>query len=101
MSIPVNLGDLSRTTSMEPDQTWPSSIKVKLEWLVDGLVHVRTLTIDPDAFFGLGRYGAPMDGAALIGAIENMRKQGPPPVPKRAMVSPNKRKPIYGTKKKR
>lgn len=80
MAIPVNLGDLSRTTSQEPDQTWPTSVKVQLLWVIDGRHHVRTAIIDANAFFGTGAHGAPMDGSALIGQIENMRRQGPPPV---------------------
>jgi hypothetical protein len=36
--------------------------------------------INADQFFGLGNYGAPIDGAALIGKIENMRREGPPVV---------------------
>ncbi len=96
MAIPVNLGDLSRTISTEPDQTWPKSVKVQLHWDVDGHVRVRTLYLTADQFFGLGSFGAPMEGAALIGMIENMRRQGPPVVERR-ISNPRKKN---GTKKR-
>jgi hypothetical protein len=41
---------------------------------------VRTELISADQVFGLGNYGAPIDGGALIGRIENMRREGPPAV---------------------
>lgn len=91
MAIPVNLGDLSRTTSQEPDQNWPTEVKVQLLWVVEGRNHVRSMVIDADAFFGTGAVGAPMDGSALVSMIENMRRQGPPPV-ERIVSSGNKKK---------
>lgn len=85
------ISDLSRSIQHEQDRTWPDSVKVQLLWMVDGHACVRTMIIGADAFFGLGGYGAPLDGSALIGMIENMRREGPPPVERK----------IRGTKKKR
>jgi hypothetical protein len=85
------MSDLVRSIQHEPDTTWPQSVKLQLQWVIDGRVHLRTLRIDADAFFGRGGHGAPLDGSALIGMIENMRKEGPPPVERK----------IRGTTKKR
>jgi hypothetical protein len=91
MAIDGPISDLSRSIQHEPDTTWPYSVKVQLLWMVNHQPHVRSIVIEADQFFGLGRYGAPLDGNALIGMIENMRKEGPPPVERK----------IRGTKKKR
>ncbi len=80
MPIAAPTSDLSRSIQHEPDQSWPATVKVQLMWVVDGRPAIRTLVIDSDEFFGLGRYGAPIDGSALIGRIENMRREGPPAV---------------------
>ena len=85
------MSDLSRAIQHEPDTRWPSSVKVQLLWMVNNQPVVRSIIIEADQFFGLGNYGAPMDGSALIGYIENMRKEGPPLVERK----------IRGTKKKR
>lgn len=77
MDGPVS--DISRAKMHEPDHTWPAEVQLKVIWLVDGRPAVRTQVITADAFFGLGSHHAPMEGAALIGMIENMRRAGPPP----------------------
>lgn len=86
------ISDLSRSVQHEPDQTWPTSVKVQLLWVVGGRNHVRTMDIDANQFFGNGGVGAPMDGSALIGMIENMRREGPPPLPPSAGRKPNAKK---------
>lgn len=75
------ISDLSRAVQHEPDTTWLTSVKLELYWWVDGKLRVRTMLIEADQFFGRGQYGAPIDGSALIGMIENMRREGPPPIP--------------------
>ncbi len=70
--------DLSRAIQHEPDQSWPTEVKVQLIWIIDGHPHVRTFRIEAEQFFGT--QGAPIEGAALIGMIENLRRQGPPDV---------------------
>jgi len=92
MPIDSPVSDLSRAIQHEPDQTWPTSVKVQLHWDVDGHTRIRTALIDADMFFGLGAYGAPLDGAALIGMIENMRRQGPPEIEPRQGKSRGKKK---------
>jgi len=72
--------DTGRAKMHDPDQSWPLSVKVVLEWQVDGYLVSRTAEINADAFFGRGGFGAPMEGAGLVRIIENLRKSGPPPV---------------------
>ena len=74
------ISDLSRSIQHEPNTIWPTTVKVQLHWDVSGHTRIRTIYIEADQFFGHGRYGAPMDGSALIGMIENLRKLGPPEV---------------------
>ena len=84
MDGPVS--DLLRSKQHEPDHTWPTTVKVQLYWWVDGRPLIRTELIEADQFFGLGKYGAPMEGAALVGMIERMRRAGPPPLPLRRAI---------------
>lgn len=78
MAIEIPAGDLARTRSHEPDQSWPASVKVQLLWEVNGAPRVRTVVIDADYFFGRGQYGAPMEGVALLQMVERLRREGPP-----------------------
>ena len=80
MPIELSPTDTSRAIQHEPDRSWPKTLKVTLIWEVDGRPVVRSQTISADQFFGRGAYGAPMEGSALVGMIENMRRAGPPPV---------------------
>lgn len=72
--------DTSRGIHHDPDHSYPETVTIRLTWVVDGHVRIRTEQISADRFFGLGQYGAPIDGSALIGTIENMRRAGPPVV---------------------
>jgi hypothetical protein len=92
MPVDSPVSDLERSLQHEQDRSWPTSVKVQLMWLVDGRPSIRTLVISADQFFGTGNSGAPLEGMALIGMIENMRRSGPPPV---------ERSPRSGKKKKR
>ncbi len=85
-------GDLARVKAQEPDQSWPTEVKVQLFWTINGRVHIRSIHIDADAFFGNGSHGAPMSGDRLIGQIENMRRQGPPDVPARKTQNAKKKR---------
>jgi hypothetical protein len=78
MGLPVS--DTERAIHHEPNRRYPRWVKIQLHWEVDGHTRVRTELISADQFFGLGNYGAPIDGGALIGRIENMRREGPPAV---------------------
>ena len=76
--------DLSRVVSHEPDQSWPTEVKITLTWkvpIVPGRTAVKTVrrdhTVSGDEFYGRGRYGAPMSGQSLVSAIERLRKTGP------------------------
>jgi len=72
--------DTSRGIHHEPDHSYPVSVVIRLVWVVDGHTRIRTEEISADRFFGFGQYGAPVEGAALVGIIENMRRAGPPVV---------------------
>lgn len=73
------ISDTSRAIQYDPSMDWPESVKIQLCWRGrDGRAKVATEIISADQFFGRGRYGAPMDGAHLINAIERMRRAGPP-----------------------
>lgn len=74
----MTVSDTSRGIQHDPDHSYPDNVVVRLTWVVNGRVMDRTEKIDADRFFGLGNYGAPIEGAALIGIIENMRRAGPP-----------------------
>lgn len=89
MPIDSPVSDLSRSIQHEPDTTWPTTVKIQLYWWVDGRPRIRTILIEADQFFGRGQYGAPIDGSALIGQIENMRREGPPPIPPSPGRKPN------------
>jgi hypothetical protein len=72
--------DTARAIQHDPDQSYPQTVVIRLTWVVNGHIRIRTKEINADEFFGLGSYGAPIEGAALIGAIESMRRAGPPVV---------------------
>lgn len=80
MPVDSPISDLARATQHEPNTAWPTVVKIELYWWVDGRPRIRTILIEADQFFGRGQFGAPMDGSALIGQIENMRREGPPPL---------------------
>ncbi len=79
MPIEIGQGDLARAVQHEPDMTWPTSLKIELTWWDGTSNRVRTRIISADEFFGVGNFGAPMQGANIVGMIENMRREGPPP----------------------
>ncbi len=70
--------DLSRFPEQKRNEDWPETVKIALHWIVEGRTIVRAETITADQFFGKGSYGAPLDGQAIIGMIERMRREGPP-----------------------
>lgn len=78
MPIPGPVSDSVRAINHERDQTWPSTVSIELRWQIDGATFVRSAVITADQFFGLGSFGAPLPGDAVIGMIENMRRAGPP-----------------------
>jgi hypothetical protein len=75
----INQGDLARVVSHEPSQDWPSIIEIVAYWgKGEGRRgRRRSLMIEADAFFGRGRYGAPLSGDQLLAMIDRLRKQGP------------------------
>jgi hypothetical protein len=84
MVIDAPISDTSRAKMLDPEQNWPESIKIQLLWRDQvGRAKVATITIEADAFFGRGHYGAPLSGEALIQQIERLRRAGPPKVIRR------------------
>jgi len=79
MAIDLPVPDTSRSIQHEQAQEWPESVKIQIHWKdPTGRPIVRTEVIEADAFFGRGKYGAPLSGEALIQTIERMRRAGPP-----------------------
>jgi hypothetical protein len=76
----MTVSDTSRAVQHDPDQSYPDQVKIQLMWMIDGHPRVRTTYISADQFFGMGTFGAPIEGAALLQQIEIMRRAGPPPV---------------------
>lgn len=77
MAIEQTPSDTARGIQHEPHRAYPNSVTIQLTWMVDGVARYRTIDISSDRFFGSGQYGAPIEGAALIGMIENARREGP------------------------
>lgn len=82
MAIDKPTSDTSRGIQHEPNMDYPTSVTIQLVWGVAGEHYYRSIDISADRFFGHGAYGAPIEGAALIGMIENARREGPY-IPKR------------------
>jgi hypothetical protein len=81
MPIDSPISDLSRSRQHEADRSWPHEVKLAIHWVdAAGRVSIRSEVISADQFFGAGSYGAPLDGAAIIGMIERLRREGPPKV---------------------
>lgn len=81
MPIDLPQSDTSRSIQHDPSQDWPTSVKIQVMWRdTNGRPLLRTEVITADAFFGRGKYGAPIEGQALLAMIERMRRQGPPVV---------------------
>lgn len=77
--MPIHLpqGDLARTVSHDPDESWPTMIEIVAYWGEGRKGRRRSIEIPADQFFGHGMYGAPMSGEQLIAAVERLRKMGP------------------------
>jgi hypothetical protein len=93
MAIEKPKSDTERGIHHEPNMDYPVSVTVQLMWMVGGNAVYHTIDIPSDRFFGYGQYGAPIEGAALIGMIENARRAGPyiPPPQKRKANAKAKR----------
>lgn len=77
MAIDSPTSDTSRGIQHEPNMDYPTSVTIQLVWGTPGEQSYRSIDISADRFFGYGQYGAPIEGAALIGMIENARREGP------------------------
>lgn len=70
-----NQGDLARTITHEPDESWPSMIEVVAYFGDKGRKGKRrSIEIPADQFFGRGNYGAPLSGDQLIGMVQRLRR---------------------------
>lgn len=71
--------DTARAKSVEPDQTWPELVEIRMHWrLPNSAVLATSEKISADEFFGKGAQGAPLSGEQLIAKIEKLRRAGPP-----------------------
>jgi len=77
MAINATPSDTARGIQHDPSRDYPEEIVIQLRWMVNGTPRYHTIDIPSDRFFGYGEYGAPIEGAALIGMIENARRAGP------------------------
>lgn len=92
MAIDLPKSDLERSTQHNPQFKWPKTVKIQLQWEdSEGRVTVRTEVISANQFFGLGAYGAPLEGQAIIQMIERMRRAGPPKFERKALTRKGKR----------
>ena len=91
MAIDNPTSDTARAIHHDPDLKYPQSVTIQLVWVVDGIQRYRTMDISSDRFFGLGQYGAPIDGQAVISMMENARREGPfiPPKANLSGMRPN------------
>src|ERR1700743_1324268 len=78
MDMPTS--DTARSIQHEPNRDYPDRVSISLSWVRNGLILTRSADISPEHFFGDA--GAPIEGAAIIGIIERMRRLGPPEPPK-------------------
>lgn len=79
MPIESPISDTTRTRNHEADRTWPESVKIAVHWKNEaGRLFIKTEMISAAQFFGMGNYGAPLSGEAIIQMIERMRREGPP-----------------------
>lgn len=74
----MTISDTDRAIQHNPNQTWPTRVMIRVEWVVEGQMYFVDMPISGEEFFGLGGHGAPIDGSALIGRIEQVRRAGPP-----------------------
>ncbi len=75
MAIEMPASDLSRAKVSEPDQTWPMELRVVASW---GKNRATSFVITMHEYFGLGQFGAPMNGDTLMQRIERLRRAGAP-----------------------
>lgn len=91
MAISAPVSDTDRAIQHDPDHSWPSSLGIHARW-PNGMVSY--IPISAEQFFGLGQFGAPLSGDAMIGMVNNMIASGQPP------IDPPVRKPKYAKRKK-
>src|SRR5574343_1154749 len=95
----MTASDTSRAIQHDPDRRWPDRVRIELVWYIDGAAHVQAMAITAEEFFGLNGVGAPMEGSALIGRIENLRRQGPPSLGgMMAKATPSRNRPVKKVK---
>lgn len=73
-TIAMPQGDLSRATTHEADDSWPTMIEIVAYWGEGRKGKRRSLEISADQFFGRGSHGAPITGDQLIGMVDRLRR---------------------------
>ncbi len=76
MDLPVS--DLSRAQTKEPGREWPDVIRIIAQWTMpNGKRKATQIILSKEEYFGLGNFGAPMNGDNLMQKIERLRRNKP------------------------
>jgi hypothetical protein len=67
-----NAGDLSRTVTHDPDETWPVSLEI-VAYFGEKRRKRRSVEVNADQFFGRNGFGAPMSAESLLMIINRLR----------------------------
>ena len=78
MAVEMPVSDLSRAIVSDPSRMWPDEIRIVAQWtLPSGRRKSTAVILSKEEYFGIGHFGAPMNGDALMHKIEMLRKQKP------------------------
>ncbi len=78
MALEMPVSDLSRARVSEPGLSWPDEVRIVAQWtLPTGKRKSTQIILSKDEYFGLGQFGAPMNGERLMQKIETLRRQKP------------------------
>lgn len=76
MDLPVS--DLSRARVSEPGREWPDEMRIVAQWtLPNGRRKSTQVILSRDEYFGIGSFGAPLNGERLMQKIETLRRSRP------------------------
>ena len=78
VNIPQSQGDLAKAVSHDTPQDWPHLLEIVAYFETEGgkgrKGKRRSITINPDEWFGRNGYGAPMNAQQLYAYIDKLRK---------------------------
>ena len=67
-------GELARATNHEADESWPVNMEL-VAYFGPQRTKRRSIEINPDEFFGRGRYGAPMGMERILSMVNQLRRR--------------------------